>query len=242
MILAAGLGTRLRPLTDTMPKALVPVDGRPMLEHVLLRLKAAGANEVVVNIHHFGQQIVDFLRANDNFGLHVHISDERERLLDTGGALLHARTFLERTPEPFLVHNVDIRSDADLAHLYEHHRRSDADATLLVSPRQTSRDLLLDPASHLSGWRNRTTGETRPADFHYDTTIHRPYAFSGIHVLSPTLFQLMDEDGWQGAFSIIDFYLAVCRRANIMGYVEENLRLVDMGKLDTLNSLRNGWH
>ena len=113
MIFAAGLGSRLKPLTDSMPKALVPIAGRPMLEHVILKLKASGFTEIVINIHHFGEQILDFLKANDNFGLTIHISDEREQLLDTGGGVRKACTFFEHSDEPFLVHNVDILSDVE---------------------------------------------------------------------------------------------------------------------------------
>lgn len=142
MIFAAGLGTRLRPLTDHMPKALVPVAGKPMLERVILRLKEAGFNEITVNIHHFGEQIIDFLRTHDNFGTEIHISDERGMLLDTGGGIKKARPFLDGQ-EPFLVHNADILTDIDLAGLYRHHLESDAESTLLVSERKTSRYLLL---------------------------------------------------------------------------------------------------
>ena len=114
MIFAAGLGSRLKPLTDTMPKALVPIAGRPMLEHVILKLKAAGFTEIMINIHHFGEQILDFLKANENFGLIIHISDERDLLLDTGGGVKKARSFFENSDEPFLIHNVDILSDVNL--------------------------------------------------------------------------------------------------------------------------------
>ena len=153
MIFAAGLGTRLRPLTDNMPKALVPVAGKPMLERVILRLKEAGFNEITVNIHHFGEQIIDFLRAHDNFGTEIHISDERGMLLDTGGGIKKARPFLDGQ-EPFLVHNADILTDIDLAGLYRHHLESDAESTLLVSERKTSRYLLFDDDYHLHGWIN----------------------------------------------------------------------------------------
>lgn len=124
MIFAAGLGSRLKPLTDSMPKALVPIAGRPMLEHVILKLKASGFTEIVINIHHFGEQILDFLKANDNFGLTIHISDEREQLLDTGGGVRKACTFFEHSDEPFLVHNVDILSDVDLKELYDYHYKT----------------------------------------------------------------------------------------------------------------------
>lgn len=233
MIFAAGLGTRLRPLTDHMPKALVPVAGVPMLQHVLLRVKAAGFREVVVNIHHFGQQIIDFLQANDNFGLDLHISDERGELLDTGGGILKAQRLLN-DGEPFLVHNADILSDIDLAALYRKHLDSHADATLAVSHRQTSRYLLLDQDYRLHGWLNKQTGETRPEGFDCNPTLYQEYAFGGIHVVSPSLLPLMEAGGWQGKFSIIPFYLSVCSQAVIQGYPFDGAQWFDIGKPETL--------
>lgn len=191
MIFAAGLGTRLRPLTDHTPKALVSVAGKPMLERVILRLKEAGFNDITVNIHHFGEQIIGFLRANNNFGVTIHISDEREMLLDTGGGIKKARPFLDGD-EPFLVHNADILSDINLAEFYRHHRESDAEATLLVSRRQTSRYLLLDDANRLHGWINKSTGETKPEGFSFREGRYKEMAFGGIHVISPSLFRYME--------------------------------------------------
>ena len=192
MIFAAGLGTRLKPLTDHQPKALVPVAGRPMLEHVILKLKKAGFNELVINIHHFGEQIIDFLKANQNFGLTIHISDERDMLLDTGGGIKKAEPFFQGN-EPFLVHNVDILSDTDLKALYEYHLHSGNNATLLASKRVTARYLLFDDQARLRGWINKDTGQTKPEGFVYDATLYQEYAFSGIHVISPSLFRYMDE-------------------------------------------------
>lgn len=232
MIFAAGLGTRLKPLTDHMPKALVPVAGRPMLEHVILKLKAAGFNELVINIHHFGEQVLDFLRANQNFGLTIHISDERDCLLDTGGGIRKAEPFF-RGNEPFLVHNVDILSDTDLKALYEYHRQSGNDATLLASRRKTVRYLLFDDEKRLCGWINKDTLQTKPEGFAYNPEHHREYAFSGIHVISPSLFHYMDER-WTGKFSIMDFYLQTCREARIGGRLPDTLRLIDIGKPETL--------
>ena len=232
MIFAAGLGTRLKPLTDRMPKALVPVAGRPMLEHVILKLKAAGFNELVINIHHFGEQILDFLRANQNFGLTIHISDERDCLLDTGGGIRKAEPFF-RGNEPFLVHNVDILSDTDLKALYEYHRQSGNDATLLASRRKTIRYLLFDDEKRLCGWINKDTLQTKPEGFAYNPEHHREYAFSGIHVISPSLFHYMDER-WTGKFSIMDFYLQTCREARIGGRLTDILPLIDIGKPETL--------
>src|SRR5574344_733937 len=142
MIFAAGLGTRLRPLTNTMPKALVPVAGKPMLEHVITKLKSSGFDDITINIHHLGQQIIDFLKAHDNFGVTIHISDEREKLLDTGGGIKKARAFLGNDEAPFLVHNVDILSNIDLKDFYQHHLTNECTATTLVSRRQSSRYLL----------------------------------------------------------------------------------------------------
>lgn len=233
MIFAAGLGTRLRPLTDHMPKALVPVAGKPMLERVILRLKEAGFNEITVNIHHFGEQIIDFLRTHDNFGTEIHISDERGMLLDTGGGIKKARPFLDGQ-EPFLVHNADILTDIDLAGLYRHHLESDAESTLLVSERKTSRYLLFDDDYHLHGWINKSTGEVKPAGFDYRETKYRELAFGGIHIISPSLFRLMDDEQWDGKFSIIPFYSSACTKVHIQGYPLQGFRWFDIGKPETL--------
>ena len=234
MIFAAGLGSRLKPLTDTMPKALVPVAGCPMLEHVILKLKASGFTEIVINIHHFGEQIIDFLKTNNDFGLTIHISDERDRLLDTGGGIRKARLFFENSGEPFLVHNVDILSDMNLKELYDFHMQSGSVATLLASRRTTSRYLLFDTERKLRGWINKDTGQVKPEGFHYDESLYREYAFSGIHVFSPAGFRLMEAPRWEGKFSIMDFYLATCGQTDYSGYLAEKLELIDIGKPETL--------
>ena len=234
MIFAAGLGSRLKPLTDTMPKALVPVAGCPMLEHVILKLKASGFTEIVINIHHFGEQIIDFLKTNNDFGLTIHISDERDRLLDTGGGIRKARLFFENSGEPFLVHNVDILSDMNLKELYDFHMQSGSVATLLASRRTTSRYLLFDTERKLRGWINKDTGQVKPEVFHYDESLYREYAFSGIHVFSPAVFRLMEAPRWEGKFSIMDFYLATCGQTDYSGYLAEKLELIDIGKPETL--------
>lgn len=234
MIFAAGLGSRLKPLTDTMPKALVPVAGCPMLEHVILKLKASGFTEIVINIHHFGEQIIDFLKTNNDFGLTIHISDERDRLLDTGGGIRKARLFFENSGEPFLVHNVDILSDMNLKELYDFHMQSGSVATLLASRRTTSRYLLFDTERKLRGWINKDTGQVKPEGFHYDESLYREYAFSGIHVFSPAVFRLMEAPRWEGKFSIMDFYLATCGQMDYSGYLAEKLELIDIGKPETL--------
>jgi len=234
MIFAAGIGSRLKPITDTMPKALVPVGGVPMLQRTLLRLKEAGFTDVTINIHHFGQQIIDFLQQNDNFGLDIHISDERDELLDTGGGILKARPFMEGD-EPFLVHNVDILSNIDLRQVYDSHVQSGADATLLVSDRTTTRKLLFDKEMRMQGWLNHSTGEVLPEDFVWMPEQHRELAFEGIHVISPTLFKYMGEGTqWQGKFSIIPFYLSVCKQLHLRGYELKDITWFDIGKPETL--------
>lgn len=230
MIFAAGLGTRLKPLTDTMPKALVPVMGKPMLEHVIGKLKTAGFDEIVINVHHFAQQIIDFLKAKDNFGIKIWISDESEKLLDTGGGIKKAAPYFD---EPFLVHNADILSNVDLKAMYEYHLTSGNDATLLVSPRKTVRHLVFNEKNRLQGWVNKDTLQTKPEGFVYQPEVQKEYAFGGIHIISPTLFNYMD-DHWTGKFSIMDFYLQTCHKARLGGYVKEDLQLIDIGKLDTL--------
>ena len=230
MIFAAGLGTRLKPLTDHMPKALVPVAGKPMLEHVIEKLKAAGFDEIVINVHHFANQIIDFLKEKNNFGITIHISDETDFLLDTGGGIKKAAPYFD---EPFLIHNVDILSNTDLKALYNYHLQSGNDATLLVSPRQTTRYLLFNSDRRLCGWINKNTLQTKPEGFIYQPNGQKEYAFSGIHIISPGLFKYMDEK-WNGKFSIMDFYLQLCQEALIGGYAKEDLQLIDIGKPETL--------
>lgn len=233
MIFAAGLGSRLRPLTDHMPKALVTVAGKPMLERVILRLKEAGFNDITINIHHFGQQIIDFLHANDNFGIDIHISDERDMLLDTGGGIKKARPLLE-SREPFLIHNADILTDLDLAAFYRHHLESNADATLLTNHRNTSRYLLMDGENRLCGWTNLSTGEVLPMELNYPSEQYQLQAFGCVHVLSPSIFRYMEHEQWTGKFSIIPFYVDVCGKARIQGYPVDSKNWFDVGKPETL--------
>lgn len=232
MIFAAGLGTRLKPLTDHMPKALVTVAGKPMLEHVINKLKSAGFDEIVINVHHFPGQIIDFLKENDNFGIQIHISDETNLLLDTGGGIKKAASFFAGN-EPFLIHNVDILSNVNLKALYDYHRTSGNDATLLVSPRKTVRYLLFNEENRLCGWVNKDTLQTKPEGFVYRPDVQKEYAFGGIHVISPTLFNYMGDE-WTGKFSIMDFYLQTCQKARLGAYAKEDLQLIDIGKPETL--------
>ena len=213
MIFAAGLGTRLKPLTDTMPKALVRIGGEPLIKHVILRLKEAGFQRIVVNVHHFAQQIIDYLEENEHFGLDIRISDETEQLLETGGGIKKARDLFD-PHSPVLIHNVDILSNVDLTAFYEHACSSGAEATLLVSERQTKRYLLFDDEYRLVGWTNKETGEVKsPHNWVKDELQSlQMLAFSGIHVFSPALFPMMDQ--WPDRFPIIDFYLNACHTSS----------------------------
>ena len=237
MIFAAGLGTRLKPLTDTMPKALVPVGGRPLLDINIRRLMAQGYDRFVVNIHHFAQQIVDYVNEQDYAPL-VHFSDESAQLLETGGGLKKAAP-LFRDDQPILIHNVDILDNVNYDWFARQHQ-TDEDAVLLVSRRKTKRYLLFDNAMHLMGWKNIETGEIKsPYEYVRRTGLSQHgeelnmFAFSGIHSFSPRLFSLMER--FPDRFPIIDFYLSVCRRAPIVGLVKDDLRLMDVGKLETLD-------
>lgn len=232
MIFAAGLGTRLKPLTDSVPKALVPIAGKTLLEHTISRLRDEGFTEIVINVHHFAEQIISFLDANNNFGLNISISDERGMLLETGGGIRKAKSLLG-TSEPFLIHNVDIISNAPLKELYCAHLASKADATLLVSERNSTRALLFDTDGNLAAWKNLTTEEVRTPYKEIDIERLKPYAFSGIHVFSPSLYPLMSD--YPDKFPIMDFYLDVCSRTSIKASVSTNLKLIDVGKLDSLS-------
>ena len=235
MILAAGLGTRLKPLTDTMPKALVPVSGQPLLDIVVSRLLTADYDHFVINVHHFAQQIRDYVATRD-YAHMVHFSDETAQLLETGGGLKKAAP-LFRDDEPILIHNVDILDNVDYW-------------------RKTKRYLLFDSAMRLMGWKNIETGEVkspypwlRESDFTIDDQLHvkaaadsqlsvlnyqlEAFAFSGIHSFSPRLFPLMDR--FPDRFPIIDFYLSVCHRSHIVGMLKDDLQLMDVGKIDTLH-------
>lgn len=229
MLFAAGKGTRLRPITDRLPKALVPVAGKPLLAIIIERLRNAGVEEIVINIHHFGEQILDYLSNND-FGVNISVSDERESLLDTGGGLKKAVPLFSSSNEPILLHNVDILSNADIALFYE--KSSTQAATLLVSTRKTSRYLLFDENNCLRAWQNVMTGEVRTPYADIDLGRLRPYAFSGIHCFSPSLFPFMEI--FADRFSLIDFYLQVCDKVDVKCEVKPDLRMLDVGKIDTL--------
>ena len=249
MIFAAGLGTRLKPLTDTLPKALVPVCGKPLIELTLEKLRRSGFEEAVVNVHHFADKIEGWLAEQDWISsepsegkMLVQVSDERKVLLETGGAVLHARKYLEGCGH-FLIHNVDILSNCDLDWLMAQ-VRPDALATLLVSSRKSSRYLLFEPDTmRLVGWMNEKTGELRLAGPHVNEEECLKLAFSGIHIMSDQVLGVMESYATTRGlyiasdtprFPVMDFYLGMCHLYNIYGVCSDDLRLVDVGKLDTL--------
>ncbi|MCC8037262.1 MAG: NTP transferase domain-containing protein [Bacteroidales bacterium] len=254
MIFAAGLGTRLAPITDTIPKALVDVGGKPMLQRVIENVKAAGVTKIVVNVHYLAQQIVDYLHDNKNFGVDITISDESDLLLDTGGGLLKAAPLLEGN-EPILVHNVDILTDLDFRAMETAHQRSGALATLLVKDRTTSRYLLWDDQMQLRAWINTKTGETIPPGQEINNLL--PLAFGGIHIISPALLEHLSAyaiasekavecpEGHRGKaiqpFGIIPFYLHEAQKGEaVHGYLYPTpYRWVDVGSHDTLAKARS---
>ncbi len=225
MILAAGLGTRLRPLTDERPKALVEINGRTLLEITLTRLRSFGIHDVIVNVHHLGGMIVDYLKANANFGMNIEVSQE-EALLDTGGGLKQAAHFFlqDDSEEPFLLHNVDVISTIDFDRMLQFHRQQTALATLAVQKRESSRLLLFDQQLQLCGRRSKDT----PGD-----EIARPcpqalaMAFTGIHIISPRIFPLLTE---HGAFPIVPAYLRLAALGErIVGFRADDYYWRDLG-------------
>ncbi len=223
MILAAGLGTRLKPFTDFHPKALFVAEGRTLLEHAILHLKTAGITEVIVNVHHFASQITWFLEKHDNFGLEIAISDETGALLETGGGLKQAGWFFNNC-DAAIVRNVDILSDLDLRRMADAHHGSRAIATLAVKERNTARYFLFNHEMQLCGWENRKTGERTLAR---DEGRMKPMAFSGIQVISPDIFPLITEEG---RFSLTSLYLRLAGQHRIMGYADQGLVWEDVGK------------
>ena len=265
MIFAAGLGTRLKPLTDTLPKALVPLAGKTLLQWQIERLKAAGITDIVVNVHHFPDMIINYLRDNDNFGCRIAVSDERDMLLETGGSLRKAKSLLlgigsresGNNDEPILICNVDILSNIDLPTLLQAYNPEEM-GVVVVSPRDTQRYLLFDETNRLCGWTNIATGEIRPASlvsslnilpptgeadlqakptYQLQRSDLSPLAFSGMQVLNPRIFDVMDkvvaEKG--DKFSLIDLYLSIAEKEILRAFIPENYRMMDVGKIAQLS-------
>ena len=235
MLLAAGLGTRLKPLTNGRPKALVQIHGKTLLELNIQRLKSAGFTELIINVHHYAQQIIDFVQKNNAFGLHIEFSVE-DRLLDTGGGLKKARWFFDDV-NWFLVHNVDVLTDLDYKLLFNIlQKEPNTLACLAVRPRQTTRYLLFDEKLYLRGWQNQKNGQQRIPLSHRQNGVLRPLAFLGVQALHTKSFDLFPS---QEKFSLIDAYLhMVEQNANIKGLVDQNARWIDVGKPESLEQAK----
>jgi NDP-sugar pyrophosphorylase family protein len=223
MILAAGIGSRLKELTSKTPKALIKVKDKTLLEIVIENLKSFGIEEIIINVYHFAQQIIDFAKEKNNFGIRLEFSLE-EKLLDTGGGLKKASWFFENH-EPFLLHNVDVISDINLNKMVQFHKSQKADITIAVRSRRTSRYFLFDQADQLLGWKNESTGEKKIVK----ATAQKlnPFSFMGIHIISPRLFKYFPE---QEKFSIIDFYLKISADLKIMGFRADKFSWIDCGR------------
>lgn len=246
MIFAAGLGTRLKPLTDTLPKALVPLAGKTLLQWQIEKLKAAGITDIVVNVHHFPDQIINYLRENDNFGCRIAVSDERDMLLETGGGLRKAKNLLlgvasresGNNDAPILVCNVDILSNIDLPTLLSAYNSNEM-GVVVVSPRDTQRYLVFDENNRLCGWTNIATGAVQGpiAKTPYPIPNTQNLAFSGMQVLNPRIFDVMDKvvaDKGE-KFSLIDLYLSIAEKEILRAYIPENYRMMDVGKIAQLS-------
>jgi NDP-sugar pyrophosphorylase family protein len=232
MVLAAGLGTRLRPLTDERPKALVEIAGRTLLDITLARLRSFGVDQAIVNVHHFADRVVDYLKSHNNFGMRIEISRE-DMLLDTGGGLKRAAWFFLETvgseTPPFLLHNVDVVSAIDLGRMMQAHKENHSLATLAVQKRESSRQLLFDEQGQLSGWR---AGRDREPEIVRAAPNLQPLAFSGIHVISPRLLKMISEDG---VFSIIDTYLRLTGSGEtISAFRADEYYWRDLGKPESI--------
>ncbi|MDK2978842.1 MAG: mannose-phosphate guanylyltransferase [Bacteroidales bacterium] len=227
MIFAAGKGTRLKPLTNSMPKALVKINGIPMLERVIQKLIQSGVNEIIINVHHFAGQIINFLKENDHFGIRIEISHEKDELLDTGGGLKKTSWFFNDN-KPFILHNVDILSNIDLAKMLEYHQHNNALATLAVRERKSSRYFLFNHQNRLCGWQNVKTGEIMN---HNPSNATNKLAFSGIHIINPEIF-----DYWPDSskFSIVKTYLDLSQNHPIIAFPHNQDYWYDIGKPDSL--------
>ncbi len=230
MIFAAGLGTRLKPLTDNKPKALVELNEKTLLEHAITKLNQSGFNEIIINVHHYADLIIDFLKKNNNFNCNIHISDESKMLMDTGGGLLYASN-LFNDGKPFLVYNVDVITSLDLEKILDIHIETGAMATLAVRARQTSRYFLFDDSMRLCGWENCSTGEKKVTKTKTENLSR--FAFSGIQVINPEIFKWVKQ---KGKFSIVEMYLDLMSEHLIKGYDHTDTAWMDVGKIEILKS------
>ncbi|MCB0282283.1 MAG: NTP transferase domain-containing protein [Calditrichae bacterium] len=230
MIFAAGMGTRLRPLTNSTPKALIKINDRPLLEWIILRLKSFGYKQLIINVYHHAESIVNFLDSKKNFGLHIEISRE-DILADTGGGLKKAAWFFEDV-DHFLIHNVDILTDIDLNEMLSQHVQRNADATLAIRKRQTSRYLLFNSELMMCGWRSKIDNQTIWST--EEVANAQEYAFSGIHIFSTDLLKKLKNDV---VFSIIPEYLRLAANHSICGYFTESDNWIDLGRKENLESV-----
>lgn len=228
MIFAAGLGTRMRPFTDLHPKALVVVSGKTLLQRNIEYLARYGITDLIINVHHFADQVIDFLRLHQGFGSRITISEERNEVLETGGGFKKVSWFFEDAPNPFVLINSDILTDLDLGAMISYHTRSQSLATLAVTSRPSTRNFLFNQEGILCGWSNSLTGERRISRV-ADTYI--PFAFSGVHVLSPRISSLMDREG---KFSIVDLYLDLASIHPIRLFDHSGSRFIDVGKPESI--------
>ena len=228
MIFAAGLGTRLKPFTDLHPKALAPINGKPLLQRNIEYLKAAGISDIIVNIHHFADQITDFLKSNNNFSCDITISHEIDEPLETGGGLKKASWYFEASALPFFIVNVDILTNLDLENMYAYHLQKSGLATLAITNRNSSRSFLFDKESLLCGWENNQTGELRLS--RSSAALH-PAAFTTVHLINPSMPKMVHQEG---RFSIIDTYLELAKTEQIYGYNHSGDVVVDVGKPESI--------
>ena len=226
MILAAGLGTRLKPLTDHKPKALLKWEGKPLLEQIILKLKSSGFTSIIINVHHHAGLIMDFVKQKDDFGIEIKFSHEADELLDTGGGIANASWFFRE--DPFLVYNVDILSDIDLRAMYKDHLKSGAIATLAVKERVTTRSLLMSEDAKLKGWRDNRTGETILTGTSAEGLV--PIAFSAVHIMDPKVFALFPKEK---RFPLMPFYLDLAKTHPVNLYRHDRDSWADMGKLES---------
>lgn len=230
ILFSAGYGTRLKPLTDRMPKALVEVSNKPLIQWNIEKLVSEGCTLLVVNVHHFPDMIINFLQKNKNFGIDILISDERDQLLDTGGGLWKAAGFFN-PEEPIVCHNVDILSNLNISDMVQFHKQNRALATVAVRDRLTQRYLVFDRTMQLSGWINKESGETKNWRIE-EGQPHSEMAFSGIQVVNPEIFQMFSKEG---KFSIIDSYLELSDSHKVLGFRDTSSLWMDVGKLTQLS-------
>lgn len=228
MILAAGLGTRLKPLTDSTPKALIKIKDFTLLELQIRKLKAEGFNQIIINVHHFADKIKDYLKQSNFFECSIEISDESEKLLETGGGLKKAAHFFS-DDKPFIIYNVDILSNISLNKLMEVHKASGSVATLAVQDRKSSRKFFFDKSNTLCGWINEKSGE-KILTKDRQTELF-PYSFSGIQVVDPKIFKYFPD---KDVFSLVEFYLTTAKREEIIGYVHNEDEWIDLGKIENI--------